>query len=158
MAKLENVSVGRLREAWNEVDDPAGVRRLAPAIVYKEVDEMTQTAAAEMYGFSPAWATTWFDRLERLATEPAVAVLSDEPRSGRPPKLTPDQRRQFRAALHDSPAAVGIDATDWSIRSAQQYLTTELDVEYSERHVRRLLLDLWDDTGPSESDASGPMS
>ena len=41
--------------------------------------------------------------------------------------------------LHESPEVVGIDAPAWTIPLAQQYLTDTFDVEYCDRHVRRLL-------------------
>ena len=67
MATLENVSVEDLRQILAEVDDADATKRLMAAITYKEIDELTQTEAAELYGFSSSWASKWFNRLERLA-------------------------------------------------------------------------------------------
>ena len=57
MATLENVSV----------DDADATKRLVAAITYKEIADLTQAEAAELYGFSSSWASKWFNRLERLA-------------------------------------------------------------------------------------------
>ena len=54
------------------------------AITYEQMDELTQTEAAELYGFSSSWASKWFNRLKRLADEPFKEVVYDEPREGRP--------------------------------------------------------------------------
>ena len=70
MANLENISTEDLRQILAEVDDGAAVQRLMAAITYKEIDDLTQKAAAELYGFSESWASKWFNRLERLETEP----------------------------------------------------------------------------------------
>jgi len=139
MSKLENVSTDSLRAAWANVDDPDAARRLAPAIAYKEVDGLSQTRAAETFGYSSAWASLWFDRLERLADEPIGDVVLDEPRSGRPPKLSGRQRDRFEAAVRQPPSEAGFDASAWTVSLARQYLLKEFDVEYSHRHVRRLL-------------------
>ena len=122
-----------------EVDDGAAVQRLIAAITYKEIDDLSQKAAAELYGFSESWASKWFNRLERLETEPFKDVVYDEPRSGRPSELSDQEHERFVDALHESPEEVGIDAPAWSVPLAGEYLTEEFDVDYCDRHVRRLL-------------------
>jgi transposase len=139
MANLENVSTEDLRQILAEVDDGAAVQRLMAAITYKEIDDLTQRAAAELYGFSESWASKWFNRLERLETEPFEDVVYDEPRSGRPSKLSEYEHGQFVEALHEPPEEIGIDAPAWSVPLASEYLSNEFDVEYCDRYVRRLL-------------------
>ena len=55
MANLENISTEDLRQILAEVDDGAAVQRLMAAITYKEIDDLSQKAAAELYGFSESW-------------------------------------------------------------------------------------------------------
>jgi hypothetical protein len=83
MANLENVSVDDLRETLAKVDDGDAVKRLTAAITFKEIDELTQKGAAELYGFSSSWASKWFQRLERLEE-----VVYGEPCYGRACELT----------------------------------------------------------------------
>lgn len=139
MTKLENVSAERLRTVWEDVESAKAARRLAPAIVYKEIAGVTQTEAAALYGFSSGWASNWFDRLGRLAEEPFEDVVYDEPRSGRPSELSDEEYEQFVDDLRNPPDEVGIDVPAWTVPHAQQYLRDAFDVEYSRRHVRRLL-------------------
>ena len=139
MANLENVSTEDLRQILAEVEDGAAIQRLMAAIAYKEIDGLTQEAAADLYGFSSSWASKWFTRLERLETEPFDEVVYDEPRSGRPSELSEQEHERFVDALHESPEEVGIDAPAWSVPLAGEYLTEEFDVDYCDRHVRRLL-------------------
>jgi phenylacetate-CoA ligase len=95
MAGLETVSVEDLRQVLAEVDDADAVQRLMAAIIYKEIDHLSQGEAAELYGFSSTWASKWFNRLERLNDEPFEDVVYDEPRSGRA-DLREVQIRRFR--------------------------------------------------------------
>jgi transposase len=139
MANLENVSADDLRHVLAKVDDGDATKRLMAAITYKEVDELTQKGAAELYGFSSSWASKWFSRLERLEEEPFEEVVYDEPREGRPPELTEQEHEQFEEDLNNPPDESGIDAPAWSVPLARYYLREEFDVEYSERHVRRLM-------------------
>ena len=97
---LESVSTGHLRQVLAEVDDAAATERLMAALTYKEIDEVTQEDAAELYGYSEGWASKWFNRLERLADEPFEEVVYDEPRPGRPAELTEQEHEQF---VEDTP-------------------------------------------------------
>ena len=101
MRKLDEVSTERLREVLAEVDDAAASQRLMAAITYKEIDDVSQADAAELYGYSEGWASKWFNRLERLETEPFEAVVYDQPRSGRPSELTEEEHQRFTDVLHD---------------------------------------------------------
>jgi len=122
-----------------EVDDSAATQRLMAAITYKEINDLTQEAAAELYGFSRSWASKWFTRRERLEEEPFEAVVYDEPRSRRPSELVPEEHDQFVDAPHEPPQEVGFDAPAWTVPLARQYLKERFNVEYCQRHVRRLL-------------------
>lgn len=139
MTKLENVSAERLRTVWEDVETARAARRLAPAIVYKELDGVTQTEAAAMYGFSSGWASNWFDRLSRLAEEPFEDVVYDKPRPGRPSELSEAEYEQLVDDLRNPPEEVGVEVPAWTVPHAQQYLRDAFNVEYSRRHVRRLL-------------------
>lgn len=136
---LENVSADHLRQVLAQVEESAASERLMAALTYKEIDDVSQADAAELYGYSEGWASKWFNRLERLDTEPFEDVVYDKPRSGRPSELTEQEHQQFIEALHESPEEVEIDAPAWSVPLARQYLIEEFDVEYCERHVRRLM-------------------
>ena len=139
MATLNNVSAEDLRQLLTEVDDADATQRLMAAITFKEIDELTQAEAATLYGFSDSWASKWFNRLERLNDAPVEEVVYDQPRSGRPSKLTDQQHRRFVDALHEPPENVGFDARAWTVPLAERYLEREFDVEYCERHIRRLM-------------------
>lgn len=139
MGNLDEVSSERLREVLAEVDDAAVSQRLMAAITYKEIDEVTQKEVATMYGFSEGWASKWFNRLGRLADEPYEDVVYDKPRSGRPEKLSDEQREEFEAVLQHTPVEVGIDAPAWTVPLARTYLEEEFGVEYSNRHIRDLM-------------------
>ena len=139
MADLENVSTGDLCQILAEVNDADATQRLMAAIAYEEIDELTQNEAADLYGFSSGWASKWFNRLERLSFEPFEDVVYDEPRSGRPSELSDQDHERFVECIHESPEVVGIDAPAWSVPLASKYLTEEFDVDYCDRHVRRLL-------------------
>lgn len=158
MGNLENVSAETLRETLERVEGADPAKRLMVAIAYKEIDGLSQNGAAELYGFSSGWASRWFRRLERLETEPFEDVLYDEPRPGRPSKLADEQRAQLDAVLNGPPADVGFDAPEWTVALARRYLEGTFDVEYSARHVRRLMREAgltWETSEPAFDGSDG---
>jgi transposase len=139
MSSLENVSTEDLREVLAEVEGKKPTQRLMAAINYLEEDDASMAEVAGRYGYTGPWLSGWLDRLERLADEPFEQVVYDEDRSGRPSKLTDQEHERFVQALNNPPEESGIDAPAWSVPLARQYLQQEFDVEYCERHVRRLM-------------------
>ncbi|MFB6185472.1 MAG: transposase [Halobacteriaceae archaeon] len=134
MAKLENITVDELREALDEVEDKKPTQRVMLAIIYKQGPSVP--TIANWFDMRKETIYSWFSAME---SEPLMDAIVDDPRPGRPPKLTEKQSEAFRTALHQSPEMVGYDETEWTPQLAQEYLQDEFAVEYSRRHVRRIL-------------------
>lgn len=109
--------------------------RLLAAILYKSGQSVQDIAA--WFDVREATVYAWFDRLEDA--DDLGAAARDRSRSGRPPKLSPSDREVARRQLAGPPTAAGVDATEWGVDQARQYLSEEFGVDYSPRHVRRLL-------------------
>lgn len=65
--------------------------------------------------------------------------LSDQPRSGRPPRVTKAYRRELRRALHRGPLACGYVFTVWSIARLGTYLRKRTGIALSGDWLRRLV-------------------
>jgi putative transposase len=136
MARLEDVSVEELEAALEEATGKRETKRLLVAIIYKRgpsapmIAEWLDTREQTIY--------RWFDRIE---SEPIDQAVRDRQRSGRPPKLDDEDREAFRDAVQRSPSEAGYDGSEWTPDLAQQFLAEEFGVDYSRRHVQRLLHD-----------------
>lgn len=136
MAKLENITLDELHAALEGVEEKKPTQRLMLAILYKQGPSVPMIA--EWFDLRDRLLYRWFTEMEE---EPLTDAIYDEPSPGRPPRLTGDQREQFEAVLHEPPQDVEIDASAWTPKIARQYLLDEFGVEYTLRHVRRLLND-----------------
>lgn len=136
MAKLENVSIDALEAALEEVSGKRETQRLMVAILYKRGPSVPMIA--EWFDMREQTIYEWFVRLEQ---RPIMDAITDDDRSGRPPKLDDTDRSTFEAAVHTPPSESGYDEPAWSTTLAQRFLREEFDVEYSQRHVQRLLID-----------------
>lgn len=136
MALLENISVEELQNALDDVETKKPTQRLQLAILYKQGPSVPMIA--DWFDMRDDTIYRWFREME---SKPLMDAIHDEPPPGRPPKLADNDRKQFEAALQNAPTEIGYDAPAWTTNLARRYLEEEFDVEYTPRHVRRLLKD-----------------
>jgi transposase len=134
MAKLANVSVEDLEDAFDEVDGKRETQRLMVAILYKRGPSVPMIA--EWLDMRERTIYNWFDRLEERTIEDAI---TDDQRPSRPAKLSDSECETFNSAVNKPPTESGYDQPAWSTKLAQQFLREEFNTEYSQRTVRRLL-------------------
>jgi transposase len=134
MDHLDEISIEELQAALDVVSDAKPAQRLLAAIAYK--NGITQTELAEWYGVQRRTIYSWLKRLDDEALDQAVV---DAPRSGRPRKLTAEQREEFEAALHESPTEAGYDEAAWTPALVGRFVRDAFGVEYSEPSCRRLM-------------------
>ena len=82
---------------------------------------------------------TIYEWLNRFEERPIKDAITDDHRSGRPPKLDEKEREKFELAVNPPPSESGYDQPAWSTKLAKTFLREEFDVEYSMRHITRLL-------------------
>lgn len=137
--KIPDLTVDELQERLVETDDDGkAVKRLLAAIAYKQ--DNSPAEIEETFGISKKNVYLWLDRFEERGLEGA---LYDEPKPGRPAKLSDDQFNELEAVLHDSPEEAGYEGIQaWTPKFVQHWMKTQFEVEYTLRHVRRLMDDV----------------
>jgi transposase len=134
MIELDNVSLEELRMQLDEVDEKVPTQRVLTAIGRK-LGLSTDTLAA----LNDVSAQTIRNWLNRFKDHPIDRAPYDESRSGRPPKLSDDQKAEFFDDLHKSPEELGYDRQVWFPALAYRHLKETYDVEYSPSQIYRLL-------------------
>ena len=136
MGRLKTISVSELDAALDVATGKKETERLLAARIYKQGPSVPMIA--EWFGTREQTIYRWFDRLE---TEPIEQAVQDRQRTGRPPKLAEPRRSEFRKAIQKPPAEAGYNQPTWTPELAQQFLKDRFSIEYSRRHVQRLLRD-----------------
>lgn len=134
MSQLDSISMEELHELLSEVDEGTPTQRILAAIAYKQGDSKTQLA--ERHDVTWTTVDNW---LNRFAEQPIEQAPYDKQRSGRPPKLTEEQRDVLFEELHDSPEEFGYDRQAWFPTLVYHHVKETFGVEYSLRHIRRLM-------------------
>lgn len=134
MESLERVTADDLRAALASVDGKRPALRLTAAIAHK--DGVTQRRLATWFGVERKTIYNW---LTRIDPDDVAGSVRDDPRPGRPRKLTPDQQAALADHLTRPPAESGYDADHWTAPLLQAHVASTFDVEYSLPSCRRLL-------------------
>jgi transposase len=134
MNKLEDVDGNALRDALGKASSTKAAKRLMIALAY--ADGVSVEVLSKRYDIPRATVYSWLDQFEHQSIDEAI---EDEPRPGRPSKLTASQRERLSDDLAESPAELGYDASEWTPELAQSHIERAYNVTYSLGHVRRLL-------------------
>lgn len=135
MTRLKEVPLEALRAELDEFEDRRPLLRLLAAILYKQGPSVPTLAA--WFDVRPATVYAWFDRIE--SAESVHEAIHDDPRPGRPSKLSTAERRELLQLLRQSPGEVGYPGEAWTPESVADLIHERYDVDYSVRHVRRLM-------------------
>lgn len=135
MTRLEEVPLTKLRTELETFDHRRPILRLLAAILYKQGPSVP--TIAEWFDVRPATVYAWFDRLE--TADSIDEAIHDAHRPGRPAKLSADEKETLFELLERPPEAAGYDAETWTPVAVSDLIRNRFDIEYSVRHVRRLL-------------------
>jgi transposase len=136
MSKVELTAKQRrtLRSRLRYASDARLYRRLLAIL---ESDRgMSVSEIAELLGVSDQSVYNWIARFRRSRDS---SVLSDAPRSGRPPRADEAFDVLLKALLALSPDRLGYHATHWTVPLLQDQLASNTGEHYSPDTIRRRL-------------------
>lgn len=132
--KLAGISDVDLQSHVSVTVETKPVWRLVAAFEYR--DGLSPAGFEAKYGIPADTVYTWLDRFEERGV---ATALEDEPRPGRSPRLGEAEWNRFVDDLDTPPAELGYDESAWTTSLVRRHLDAEFGVEYSARHVRRLV-------------------
>lgn len=136
MGRLDEIPLEDLHEQLERTTGNTPTQRVLAAIGRKQ--GATLAELAERHNVAEKTIRNWLDR---FAERPLPDAPYDEQRPGRPAKLVGEARDAFLEDLEQSPDELGYDRQAWYPALVRHHLGEEYDVEYSLRHVYRLLRD-----------------
>lgn len=134
MVRLDEVPIEDLWRLLDQIDEGVPTQRVLAAIAAKQGDSTSRLA--DRHNVSQQTIRNW---LSRFDNQPLEEAPYDDPRSGRPRKLSEEEHERLIAELQDSPESVGFDRQAWFPRLVYHHIRSEYDVEYSFRHIRRVM-------------------
>lgn len=114
MHTSETISTEKLWAALDDADEANAPNRFSTATC---TDGVHVETLVEPPGVLQSTSDTWLDRLE---TQPRADALRDEPRPGRVPELSEEQRIEAEPWLENSPQDVGPDTETWTVEHLRE--------------------------------------
>lgn len=134
MDRLAHLAFDDLHDQLDRTEGNVPTQRVLAAIGRKQ--GATLAELAERHNVTEKTIRNW---LHRFADRPLDKAPYDDNRSGRPPKLSADERTAFFVDLLHSPEDFGFDRAVWEPELVHHHLLQAYGVNYSLRHVYRLL-------------------
>jgi putative transposase len=120
-------SRGKLEDLYKTEPDPDVKERLLLVLKVKG-DEMIPARIAKELHRSRTWASDWLTRYKKEG----VQGLKDRPKSGRPPKLTPEIVVKIKKRLKESKQG-------WTTKQVNEMIVKEGGVHYHRIYIYKLL-------------------
>ena len=120
-------SRGKLEDLYKTEPDPDVKERLLLVLKVKG-DEMIPARIAKELHRSRTWASDWLTRYKKEG----VQGLKDRPKSGRPPKLTPEIAVKIKKKLKESKQG-------WTTKQVNEMIVKEGGVHYHRIYIYTLL-------------------
>lgn len=98
-------------------------------------NDWKQTDIAEALGVSRSAVSTWLKK----ARQEGLEALKTSPRSGRPPKLSEEERAQLPDLLEKGPEHFGFRGAVWTRARVGAVIEEAFGVSYCDSHVGRIL-------------------
>ena len=135
--RLEAVSAGQLHELDElyRTSHDARVRIRALMVLLAAERRMVAGEIAAILRQHEETVRRWLARYEAEGT----AGLSDAPRSGVPPKVTPDYRQRLLAVVHRRPRSLGLPFSMWTGSRLADYLAEQTGLRMSTPSIHRML-------------------
>ena len=110
------------------------VRRRANAVRLSAIG-YTVPQITEVLGCNQQSVRNWFDAFESGGAD----ALFDKPRSGCPPKATPDYRARLVEIIRISPSEFGYPFTVWSVVRLRAHMAREMDILLGDCRIRQIM-------------------
>lgn len=134
MDRLDRVSLKELHEQLEQTEGNIPTQRVLAAIGRKQ--GATLEELGERHNIAEKTVRNWLDRFEE---QPLAEAPYDDERPGRPAKLTSEQKADLIGDFQRSPTELGYNRSVWIPELVQTHLAKNYDVEYSLRHIYRLI-------------------
>jgi len=131
--KLKPWDRRRLRQLRDQAPSPRIVKRAMCPLL--SADGQRATSISRVTGLS----LDAISDIRRRWQQRGLRSLADRPRTGRPPVITDQYRRELRRALRTHPLARGYVFTVWSIARLNTYLYQQTGIRVGNDWLRRLV-------------------
>ena len=134
----ENIKV-EIQKYFSKSDEARFIHRLHGIILLLENPANTPQMVSELFGQCHTTLTNWVNKLNETGN---IESLRSVKNTGRPPKLTTEQKEGIKKILQEDPKQAGIVANIWDGKSLSYYINKRYGVVLKTRACQNLFKEL----------------
>jgi len=134
-----NSIVNQIRGYLENNSEAKYIHRLQVILLFADSDDTSCDSLGALFGNSPRSVSNWIKRVNQTGH---IESLRSKPSSGRPCRLTEEQKEEIKMVLQELPAKRNIQGRKWNGRNLSLYISQQYDISLKERSCQRLLLEL----------------
>jgi len=111
------------------------IHRLHGILLFAEKDDENCDSIGALFGNSPRTVSNWIKRINETGD---IESLRSKKQSGRPPRLSDEQRQELKAIIQDPPERHGIARNIWDGKSLSACIEKRYGIIMKTRTCQRL--------------------
>ena len=112
------------------------IHRLQVILLFASREEESCDSLGSMFGNSPRSISNWIKRVNHTGN---IESLRSKPGSGRPSRLTQEQKNEIRTVLQQLPEEHGIQGKSWNGRNLSSFISQRYGIILQIRACQRIL-------------------
>ena len=116
-------------------EDAKFIHRLHGVLLFSEKEDESCDSIGALFGNSPRTVSNWIKRLNKTGD---IESLRSKKQSGRPPRLSEEQRQELKAVIQDPPEKHGIAINIRDGKSLSVYIARQYGIVMKTRTCQRL--------------------
>jgi transposase len=127
--------IARIRSYFEHNDEAKYIHRLHGVLLFISKPEESCDSIGTLFGNSPRSISNWIKKVNATGS---LESLRSTPPSGRPPRLSAEQKAEIKAVLQESPEQHGIAGNLWDGKSLSAYIAERYGITLKTRSCQNL--------------------
>ena len=125
----------KIQHYFSVSEESKFIHRLHGVLLFAEKEDESCDSIGALFGNSPRTVSNWIKRINETGD---IESLRSKKQTGRPPRLSEEQREELRMILQEPPEKHGITSNIWDGKSLSAYIKKQYGVVLETRACQRL--------------------
>lgn len=129
----------QIQSYFKENGESRFIHRLHGVLLFINKEDESCNSIGALFDNSPRSVSNWINKVNETGD---IECLRDKPRSGRPPRLSAEQKEELKEILQKSPEESGTAVNIWDGKSLSYFIKEKYGVDLKVRACQNLFHEL----------------
>jgi len=125
----------KIQHYFERNEEARFIHRLHGLLLFSEKEDESCDSIGALFGNSPRTVSNWIKRVNKTGD---IESLRSKKQSGRPPRLSEEQKQELREILQEAPENHGISSNIWDGKSLSAFIEKQYGIVLKTRACQRL--------------------